>query len=79
MLERSNQYVGYANQTKQEVAAFLLKNRFKDVQVTENCKAIDGQRLIVDKAYHAPVPCEIIPVLDLSIVVNFKNFVVSWK
>ena len=40
----------------------------------DNCKAIDVQRLIVDKTYHAPVPCEIIPVLDLSIVVNFKNF-----
>ena len=40
----------------------------------ENCKAIDVQRLIVDKTYRAPVPCEIIPVLDLSIVVNFKNF-----
>ena len=67
--------------TKQnrEWLLFLLKSRFKDVQVTENCKAINGQRLIVDKAYNAPASCEIIPVLDLSIVVNFKNFVVSWK
>ena len=40
----------------------------------ENCKVIDFQRLIVDKTYYAPVLCEIIPVLDLSIVVKFKNF-----
>ena len=39
-----------------------------------NCKSIDVQRLIVDKTYRAPVPREIIPVLDLSIVVNFENF-----
>ena len=53
---------------------FLLKACFEDVYVMENCKAIDVQRLIVDKTYHAPAPYKIIPVLDISIVVNFKNF-----